>query len=761
MEVYLSKQNIPPIFSNRYCWCILINMEATKTEFDTESFDSIIEDQPFLDSHTQEALIEWFGANDSIEPVFEDREEWEDREEILEKKEEGGTDKRKLYIPKDLNLFEMIDVVRVVDADTFKDNPELSTQGVEKIQQLADTFKKAGVYIDQSINYVDKGRDIAEELSKKFFNYGLSLESRTRQKGESIPPTVLSESEKRELDKWLIGKERYYKVMSGLGPNPSQEDIDKERERHFRVYFKALSSKGSKGVGDKVWKRSLSPVAKIHEKTGEGIRRMLLQPSREVYGMAFRRGMEKLKKEIDIPLATRDALEEIDDLINRDLKVEHRRLYNYLNVPGLKEELEDVRSRGDIEEISEKEFEIAERIREEINKYLYRKGSYNPSEVVQDNYLNCLGGTLLGSSLLDEIGIRYLYVFPYEHVMTFLLTSNGKLYWQDFTPEGDSRNGSEVRSDIFEGNPDLLTLAKNSDSFNVVYKVGKENYNISGSSDAVMASLMNYLGSILLNAGKPQEAMEMFGMGLEINPKGAIFYNNLGNALCALGQNEEAVDLYRQGIELQPYASMLYTNLGITLRELGRDEEAIEVYKKGLELNPDNTNLFKNYKKLADYLILRGEREKAGEVYNDLGVALLKIGRYEKAETILKKGLKLSPRYSMLYRSLGYVLYGLERDEEALEMYRKGIELNPNDYMLHNGLGHVLYALGRSEEAIEAYRQAIELNPNDHRTYYNLGVALESIGDVEGAEKVYREGLKIKPDTPNLQRRLENLLKVS
>ena len=129
MEVYLSKQNIPPIFSNRYCWCILINMEATKTEFDTESFDSIIEDQPFLDSHTQEALIEWFGANDSIEPVFEDREEWEDREEILEKKEEGGTDKRKLYIPKDLNLFEMIDVVRVVDADTFKDNPELSTQG--------------------------------------------------------------------------------------------------------------------------------------------------------------------------------------------------------------------------------------------------------------------------------------------------------------------------------------------------------------------------------------------------------------------------------------------------------------------------------------------------------------------------------------------------------------------------------------------------------------------------------------------------------
>ena len=74
----------------------------------------------------------------------------------------------------------MIDIVSVVDKDTFSNNPELSTQGVEKIEKLAETFKKAGVYINENIKDIDinKGKEIAEKLSKKFFNYGLSLESK-------------------------------------------------------------------------------------------------------------------------------------------------------------------------------------------------------------------------------------------------------------------------------------------------------------------------------------------------------------------------------------------------------------------------------------------------------------------------------------------------------------------------------------------------------------------------------------------------------
>jgi len=104
-----------------------------ETTFNTEFIDSNIENQPYLDPFARGALEIWFEKNDSIKPVFEDRLEWEKREEILEMSDDENTNNKcTLYLPKDLNLFEMIDVVKAIDKETFKDNPELSTQGVEK-----------------------------------------------------------------------------------------------------------------------------------------------------------------------------------------------------------------------------------------------------------------------------------------------------------------------------------------------------------------------------------------------------------------------------------------------------------------------------------------------------------------------------------------------------------------------------------------------------------------------------------------------------
>ncbi len=538
-------------------------METTETTFNTEFIDNIVEEQPFLDSVTRGALEAWFDAN-GLKPVFEDRNVYERREELLDEEPKNkGLGHSILYLPIDLNLSEMKGIVR-----------NLSTQGVEKIEKLAETFKKVGGYIYENRDCIQDGKDIAGELSKKFFNYGLFLDGETMKQGEPIPLMVLNESEKRELDKWLVGKERYYKVMSRLGSNPSQEDIDKERKRGFHGYFKALSSRGFKGDSDKPWERSLGPVARIQEQVKEGIERELRKPETVLYESVGSSGAKKLIEEMKIPLATKDILEKVD---GGNLKIEHERLYDYLEIPKLKQELAELRTRGNIKEISEKEYEIAKKIREEIYRYQYGKFVVNPSEVVTSDYVNCVSGTLLGISLLDEIGIKYLYVSSSAHVMTFLETSDRKLYWQSFTSEKDYQNGKEVTGDMFEGNPDILMLANNFDSFNIYLKSLSMYLNVSSSPEAKMSALMRNLASILGDLGEYEQAVKILRKALELTPNRYDLYNNLAVLLCECGREEESIEIFKKGIELNPDYFWLYINLGKSLSRLGREKEAREV----------------------------------------------------------------------------------------------------------------------------------------------------------------------------------------
>lgn len=597
-----------------------------ETRFDTEFIDDEIDNQPYLEPFAQSALKEWFKANDSIEPVFESRADWEKRESMLEKSAEED-EKQTLYLPEDLNLSEMIDVVKVVDEDTFGNNPQRSKDGVQRLEKLAETFKKAGVYIDSNTSNIVDGKDIATELSRKFYNYGLTLQTNINHGDADIKPVMLSEDDKKELDKWLIGDERYYKVMSRLGPNPSSEEIERERERHFKGYFKALSLEGSKGVTDKYWDRNMGPVAMIHAKTEQGIKREVSEPDTEVYRAVFRKGKERVKTEMNV-----QAFEKVRAIRNGQLGIylmeQHEKLYDTLKIPELKKELEEVKSKGNIEEISKKEIEIAGKIRDKITTaYQYKDLANNPSEIIKDNYLNCLGSTLLGTSLLDELGIKYLYTESIGHILTFLVTSNKKLYWQDFTPGNDVR--MKELGDIFEGSPDILALAENLKSFSVFVPSNKDTYTFSNSADAIIAILANNMSAAL----DYDESIKLYELALKLNPNDPCVYNNLAFIYCNHKEYDKALELGIQGMGLNPSNSYFYSLLGEIYMGLEKYDKSIEILNKGLEIDPNDSNL---YKDLAD-------------VYMELQDA-------DKAIDFCYEGLKLKPKDPDLLKKLDHAV---------------------------------------------------------------------------------------------------------
>src|ERR1035437_1781754 len=100
----------------------------------------IIEQKPFENKAVQSFFTKWCEINDSIEPEIISRAEWEkiEKKEILEREIHG---KRKLFIPSDLQLWEMIGVMEVMDSDTFIKKPERQTEAKKEMLELGKNFR--------------------------------------------------------------------------------------------------------------------------------------------------------------------------------------------------------------------------------------------------------------------------------------------------------------------------------------------------------------------------------------------------------------------------------------------------------------------------------------------------------------------------------------------------------------------------------------------------------------------------------------------
>ncbi|MFA5633800.1 MAG: tetratricopeptide repeat protein [Candidatus Dojkabacteria bacterium] len=696
----------------------------------------------------------WVEANDfTTEVVPVNKEVWE------EKKEEGEILEEEynvLHIPESLSLLDMGELIGAIDKDTYRDNPELSEQGIDEIVKLGDTFEKAAKYISQYSAGLREGKDISEELSDKFSKYGLLLKQSVGEVEESNQSVALTEKDKQILDRWFLGEEIYSKIINRLGSNPSLEVIEQERVRYFRGYFKALAREGCKD-NNYFRKESLGGViANIHEKTEEGITKEIRKPDKILFETIWRRGMEQLKRNMLTPREYRESIQK-DKLY----------LYNYLKIPQLRKQLKSVRKRGNIERISNKELEIAGKIYKVISKdHRYLKGVNSPSKIVNGDFLDCLGSALLGSALLDEIGIKYYFVTTDGHIMTFLRTTDQKLYYQDFTPKKWFSNWwlnhmiFELKNLRVENDKDILSKIEEQN----FVKVYSDNYEkelfIWKSKDIAIDSLFYSVGNEwqkkqtdLHEDEKAKINVDFFKKLAEFNEYDPFIFLSLGNAHLSLRQYKDAEKFYKKAIELDPFSSRANTSLGAVYVGLNKYRDAIDAYRRAVELDRKDINAVLG---LGEAYCIEGRYDEAEKVYKrgikhnpentllsrDLGNLYCDLKRYDEAEKIYKEAIKHNPENASLLQSLGDLYRNLERYEEAEKAYKKGIEFNPKSALLYGFLGHLYCKLKRYDEAEETYKEGLKFNPEKGFLYICLGDMYCILKRYKEAEEVYKEGIK-------------------
>jgi adenylate cyclase len=95
------------------------------------------------------------------------------------------------------------------------------------------------------------------------------------------------------------------------------------------------------------------------------------------------------------------------------------------------------------------------------------------------------------------------------------------------------------------------------------------------------------LGTILNDAGKPEEAISVLKNAIRLNPIPPGWYlGRLGDAYRLTRQYEKAVHKYKEAIQLQPDDMISHLNLALCYVKLGREADAHAEAKEVLRINP-------------------------------------------------------------------------------------------------------------------------------------------------------------------------------
>jgi tetratricopeptide (TPR) repeat protein len=113
---------------------------------------------------------------------------------------------------------------------------------------------------------------------------------------------------------------------------------------------------------------------------------------------------------------------------------------------------------------------------------------------------------------------------------------------------------------------------------------------------------------------------------------------------------------------------------------------------------------------------------------NNLGMALLEVGRTSEALARFRKAVALSPSYFEANGNTSAALERLGQFPEALVYINRAVEINPESGPAHEGVVRLLVRLSRWNEALAAARAYVERLPEAQRSNYLYGSLLSRMG---------------------------------
>lgn len=252
-------------------------------------------------------------------------------------------------------------------------------------------------------------------------------------------------------------------------------------------------------------------------------------------------------------------------------------------------------------------------------------------------------------------------------------------------------------------------------------------------SDPSLEEVHYNLGRIYSEGGELERAIEHYTRAVTLDPDFALGHNNLGSILQRQGRLDKAIHHFTEAVRADPDFFLGQLNLAKALASAGRPEAAVFPLEAALRLEPGDAS--------AHFL---------------LGGLYLQSGQTANAIPPLERALALEPT-PRVHNELGTALVGVGRAGDAVEHFRRATELDPEYLDAYNNAGAALAISGELAGARDFFRRAVALDPGYTDARYNLGRVLLQLGEVEAARQQFRETLRLRPDHPQARRQLQAL----
>ncbi|MDL2315880.1 tetratricopeptide repeat protein [Desulfovibrio sp. OttesenSCG-928-A18] len=189
-------------------------------------------------------------------------------------------------------------------------------------------------------------------------------------------------------------------------------------------------------------------------------------------------------------------------------------------------------------------------------------------------------------------------------------------------------------------------------------------------------------------------------------------------------QYDKAYSTALDGRKAFPERKELWGLEAYALVKLGKNEEAEKLLKDSLERYPDDTELLYSLGGIQD-----------------------QIGKKDAAMRTMERIIAANPRHYQALNYVGYTLAESNRElPRAYELISIALEEKPDADYIVDSMAWVLYQMGRHEEAWEHMQRCIELGGDDAAIWEHYGDIALKLGKMKEALKGYTEAVIRKPD---------------
>lgn len=171
----------------------------------------------------------------------------------------------------------------------------------------------------------------------------------------------------------------------------------------------------------------------------------------------------------------------------------------------------------------------------------------------------------------------------------------------------------------------------------------------------------------------PKKALDSFRKGLDSRKK---------------GNNDQSIKYLEDAVRLAPEFYDAHNELGIAYKHARRVEDAEREFLRAHELNQSNADPLVNLTSLyidenkPDRAVTTAEEavkanSRSAPAFFNLGMALYKMAKLDRAEAALKKALELAPRMSTVRLMLANVYLKLRNRDKLMEQLDSYLAENP------------------------------------------------------------------------------------